>query len=53
MRNYVDMVTKPAHVHKCINGSYITKTEVILHRSAILVAILAEVHYKGWILLTT
>jgi hypothetical protein len=43
------MVKKPAHVNKCINASYIIKVEVILHGSAILVAILREVHYKGWI----
>jgi hypothetical protein len=43
----LDTETKPAYVHKCLNASYIIKTAVILHGSAILVDILREVHYKG------
>jgi hypothetical protein len=49
----LNMVTKPANVHKCINASYITKIAVILHGLAILVAILREVHYKRWIYMSS
>jgi len=43
------METKPTHAHKHITVPYIINTVVLLHVSATLVAILREVHYKGWL----
>jgi len=48
---YCSWVTTPASAHKCINVSYILNIILFLHVSASLVAILKEVHYKGWIYL--
>jgi hypothetical protein len=39
---------KPTNAHKYITVSYIINT-VVLHVSATLVAILREMHYKGWL----
>ena len=41
---------KPTNAHKHITVSYIIiNTVVLLHVSATLVAVLREVHYKGWL----
>jgi hypothetical protein len=42
-------VTKPANSQKCIKLSYIISTVFLLYVSATLVAIVRQVHYKGWI----
>jgi hypothetical protein len=39
---------KPSNAHKCVTLPYITNIIFLLHVSATLVAILREMHYKGW-----
>ena len=39
---------KPTNVDNCVRVSYIINTVFLLHVSATLVAILREMHYKGW-----
>jgi len=50
---YYNWVTTPTNAHKYINVSYILNIILFLHVSATLVAVVKEVHYKGWIYLDT
>jgi len=43
------MVTKPMNAYKCVRVSYFTHIVCLVHVSATLVAILRELHYKGYI----
>ena len=43
------MVKKLTNAYSYVNVSYIINTAFLLHVSAALVAILEEVHHKGWI----
>jgi len=47
------MVTESTNAYKSINVSCITYTVFLLHVSDTLVAVLREVHYKGWVYLET
>jgi hypothetical protein len=43
------MVTKPKNANKCVRVSYLTLIVCLVHISPTLVAILRELHYKGYI----
>jgi len=45
----LDMETEPTNARKCIKVSCIINIVSFLHVSAVLMAILRELHYKGWI----
>jgi len=44
----LSMITKPRNAHKFIKVFYIINIVLLLHVSIILVSILREVYYEGW-----